>query len=100
MADISRLIRELLEDRIRGRLFFDELYGDYYFFIPDDLIYMECFDEYLIILYILPKDAEQIFSENELTEVALDGFSIVSLSERLVYELAGDDFRESEASVP
>jgi len=50
---------------------------------------MECFDEYLPVIYIPPEDAEQIFSENELTEVALDGFSIVSLSERLVYELAG-----------
>lgn len=88
MTGISGLIRELLEDRIRGRLFFDELYGDYYFFIPDDPIYMECFDEYLTVIYILPEDAEQIFSENELTEVALDGFSIVSLSERVIYELS------------
>ncbi|MBC7089528.1 MAG: hypothetical protein H5T37_03955 [Methanobacteriaceae archaeon] len=89
MADIPGLIRELFEDKIRGRLFFDELYGDHYFFIPDEPIYMECFDEYLPVIYIPPEDAEQIFSENELTEVALDGFSIVSLSERLVYELAG-----------
>jgi len=88
MTGISGLIRELLDDRIRGRLFFDELYGDHYFFIPDEPIYMECFDEYLPVIYILPEDAEQIFSENELTEVALDGFSIVSLSERVIYELS------------
>jgi len=88
MTGISGLIRELLDERIRGRLFFDELYGDHYFFIPDEPIYMECFDEYLPVIYILPEDAEQIFSENELTEVALDGFSIVSLSERVIYELS------------
>ncbi len=43
---------------------------------------MECFAYHLPVIYIPPEDAEQIFSENELTEVALDGFSIVSLSMR------------------
>ncbi|MFB2623639.1 hypothetical protein [Methanothermobacter marburgensis] len=88
MTGISGLIRELLEDRIRGRLFFDELYGEYYFFVPDEPVYMGCFDDYLAILYIHYNDAKEIFSENELMEVALEGFSIVSLSEKVIYELS------------
>jgi hypothetical protein len=84
---VSGFMREF-DGNIRGRLFFDEIYGEFYFFVPDEPVYMGCFDDYLAILYILPEDARYIFSESELMEVAVEGFSVVSLSEGLIYELS------------
>jgi len=85
--DASEVIDEL-NNKIRGKLFFDEIYGEYYFFVPDEPVYMEYFDGYLAILYILPEDARYIFSDTELMEVSVDGFSVVSLSEGLIYKLS------------
>jgi len=73
---------------VRGRLFMDRITGNYYFFVPDEPVYMEWFDEYLAVLYLMPDEARYLFTEDELLDVDREGFSFVSMQKEVIEELS------------
>ena len=58
--------------------------GNYYFFVPDEPVYMEWFDEYLAVLYLMPDEARYIFTEDELLDVGRRASHLFQCKKRLL----------------